>query len=130
MSKVKIQTLTPIHIGSGEFLKNNSDFVEYKDGGDSYISIIDPKKILDLIGVEHINDWVNLIERKGDTKEYVARMGKNATPNNYALRTLANYASSVKKEDTLKECIHDGMGRAYIPGVSSGFREAYFIIKL
>lgn len=118
MNKVKIQTLTPIHIGSGEFLKNNSDFVEYKDGGDSYISIIDPKKILDLIGVEHINDWVNLIERKGDTKEYVARMGKNATPNNYALRTLANYASSVKKEDTLKECIHDGMGRAYIPGSS------------
>ena len=49
MNKVKIQTLTPIHIGSGEFLKNNSDFVEYKDGGDSYISIIDPKKILDLI---------------------------------------------------------------------------------
>ena len=118
MNRVKIQVLTPIHIGSGEFLKNNSDFVEYKDGGDSYISIIDPKKILELIGVEHINDWVNLIERKGDTKEYVAKIGKNAAPKSYALRTITNFASSVKKEETLKECIHDGMGRAYIPGSS------------
>ena len=71
MSKVKIQTLTPVHIGSGEFLKNNSDFVVYKEGNDSFISIISPKKILELIGIDHINDWVNLIERKGDTKEYV-----------------------------------------------------------
>ena len=118
MSKVKIQTLTPVHIGSGELLKNNSDFVVHKEGEDSYITIIDPKKILELIGIEHINDWVNLIERKGDTKEYVSKIAKNATPRSYALRTLANYASSIKKDDTLKECIHDGMGKAYIPGSS------------
>lgn len=118
MSKVKIQTLTPVHIGSGEFLKNNSDFVVHKEGNDSFISIISPKKILDLIGVDHINDWVSLIERKGDTKEYVSKIAKNATPRSYAVRTLANYASSIKKDDTLKECIHDGMGRAYIPGSS------------
>lgn len=118
MSKVKIQTLTPVHIGSGEFLKNNSDFVVHKEGEDSYITIIDPKKILELIGIEHVNDWVSLIERKGDTKEYVSKIAKNATPRSYALRTLANYASSIKKDDTLKECIHDGMGKAYIPGSS------------
>lgn len=118
MSRVKIQTLTPVHIGSGDFLKNNSDFVEYKEGGDSYISIVDPKKMLDIIGVEHINDWISLIERQGDTKEYVAKMGKNASPRSYALRTLTNYAQSIKREDTLKECIHDGMGMPYIPGSS------------
>lgn len=118
MSKVKIQTLTPVHIGSGEFLKNNSDFVVHKEGEHSYISIIDPKKILELIGIEHINDWVSLIERKGDTKEYVSKIAKNTNPRSYAVRTLANYASSIKKDDTLKECIHDGMGKAYIPGSS------------
>ena len=117
MSKVKIQTLTPIHIGSGNFLKNNSDFVEYKEGEDSYLSVIDPKKILDLIGLEHINDWVNLIERQGDTKDFVARMCRNAHPRSYALRTITNFAS-VRREDTLKECLHDGMGKPYIPGSS------------
>ena len=118
MSKVKIQTLTPIHIGSGEFLKNNSDFVEYKDGEDSYICIIDPKKILDIIGIEHINDWVELIERNGDTKEYVSKLGRNATPDTYASRIVDNYANSLKQGETLKECIHDGMGKPYIPGSS------------
>ena len=117
MSKVKIQTLTPVHIGSGDFLKNNSDFVEYKEGEDSYLSVIDPKKILSLIGVEHINDWVSLIERQGDTKLFVAKMGKNSHPRSYALRTITNF-STVRKEDTLKECLHDGMGKPYIPGSS------------
>lgn len=118
MSKVKIETLTHVHIGSGEFLKNNSDFVEYRKGNDSYISIIDPKKFLDLIGVDHINDWVNLIERNGNIKDYVARLGKNVSPDVYGTRVLANYALQVNRNDTLKECIHDGMGRAYIPGSS------------
>lgn len=117
MNKVKIQTLTPIHIGSGNFLRNNSDFVQYHDGEDSYIYVIDPKKILNLIGVEHLDDWVRQIERNEDTKEFVKRMGHNATPDKYAVRTLMNYAQ-VHPNDTLKECMHDGMGRAYIPGSS------------
>ncbi len=114
MSKVRIQTLTPIHIGSGEFLKNNSDFVEYKDGKDSYICIISPRKVLDLIGMEHVNDWVTLIERNGDIKEYIS----NATPDAYAQRLLSNYAHTIKRNETLKECIHNGMGYPYIPGSS------------
>ena len=117
MSKVKIQTLTPIHIGSGNFLKNNSDFVEYKEGEDSYLSVIDPKKILDLIGLERINDWISVIERQGDTKDFMTRMCRNAHPRSYSLRTITNFAS-VRREDTLKECLHDGMGKPYIPGSS------------
>lgn len=117
MNKVKIQTLTPVHIGSGNFLRNNSDFVQHHDGEDSYIYVIDPKKILDLIGAERLDDWVRQIERNEDTKEFVNRMGHNATPDKYALRTLMNYAQ-VHPNDTLKECMHDGMGRAYIPGSS------------
>lgn len=118
MSKVKIETLTPIHIGSGNFLRNNSDFVQHHDGKDSYIYVIDPKKILSLIGIEHLDDWVRLIERNGDTKDFVQKMGHNATPEKYALRTLVNYAHPVRQNDTLKECMHDGLGRAYIPGSS------------
>lgn len=118
MSKVRIQTLTPIHIGSGEFLKNNSDFVEYKEGEESYICVINLQKVLELIGVERINDWVALIERNGNIKEFISKLGKNATPIAYAQRTLCNYAHSLKREDTLKECIHNGMGHPYIPGSS------------
>ena len=102
MSKVKIETLTPVHIGSGNFLRNNSDFVQHNDGEDSYIYVIDPKKILNLIGIDHLDDWVRLIEQNGDTKDFVQRIGHNATPEKYALRTLVNYAHSVRLNDTLK----------------------------
>lgn len=117
MSEVRITTLTPVHVGSGEFLKNNTDFVEFNDGSGSCLSVIDPKKILEIIGVDNVEYWVNLIERNGDTKDFVAKFGRNATPDKYALRVINNYAS-VNPNDTLKECIHDGLGRAYIPGSS------------
>lgn len=117
MSKVKIQTITPVHIGSGNFLRHNSDFVVWSEDGESYIGIIDPKKMLSIIGVEHLNDWVMLIERNGDTKEFMKNKGGCSTPEEYAQRIIYNSAH-VKPNDTLKECIHDGMGRAYIPGSS------------
>ncbi len=118
MKIIKIRTLTPVHIGSGEYLKNNLDFVQYKDGEDSYLSILDLNKILSFIGVERIDDWVNLIAQKGDMVEYMAKLGRNIKPRAYAVRILKNHAQSLNNEESLKECIHDGLGRAYIPGSS------------
>lgn len=118
MSKVKIHTLTPIHIGSGQFLRNKSEFVEYKDNNGLHISVVDPKKILDIIGIENLNDWVSQIERGEDVKSYIAKLGRNATPDQYALRILKSLAGQIGNNDTLKECIHDGTGKPYIPGSS------------
>lgn len=118
MSKVKVHTLTPIHIGSGQFLKNNSEFVGYKDSRGLHISVVDPKKILDIIGIEKINDWVSQIERGQDVKSFISNLGNNVSPDKYALRILKNLAGQIGNNDTLKECIHDGIGKAYIPGSS------------
>lgn len=118
MSLVEITTLTPIHIGNGNFLQNNTDFVEYKTDNDSYLSIIDPKKVLAFTGIEHIADWVLAIENKRDITEWVRQYNKHAHPRNYAKRTITNYAHQIKSTDTLKECIHNGMGNPYIPGSS------------
>lgn len=118
MSLVKITTLTPIHIGNGNFLQNNTDFVAYKSANDSYFSIIDPQKVLDLIGIEHIADWVLAIENKRNVIELVKQYDKYAHPRNYAKRIITNYAHGIKSPDTLKECIHNGMGNPYIPGSS------------
>lgn len=117
MSKVKIQTITPVHVGSGNFLRHNSDFVTWSENGDSYIGIIDPRKMLAIIGQEHLDDWVLLIERNGDTKEFMRSKGGCSNPEDYVQRIIYNSAK-VNPNDTLKECIHDGLGRAYIPGSS------------
>ena len=118
MSKVRIQTLTPIHIGSGEFLRNNVDFVEYQEGNKSYIGIIDPKKILELIGVEHIDAWMTAIEKRENIQDFVSRKNEHARPLDYISRKLENKVVSIKEGDTLKICIHDGLGKPYIPGSS------------
>lgn len=112
MSRIKIETITPVHIGSGNMLKNNNDFV-VENG---YIHIIDPAKILQLIGEENLNSWVNNIESGGSQKEYVERKA-GATPDEYSLRKIKSFCD-VKEGDTLKECMHNGMGLPYIPGSS------------
>ena len=117
MSKVKVQTITPVHVGSGNFLRHNSDFVTWNEDGESFIGIIDPQKMLSIIGLENLDDWVRLIERNGDTKEFMKTKGGCANPERYVKRIIFNSAK-VNPNDTLKECIHDGMGRAYIPGSS------------
>ena len=117
MSKVKVQTITPVHVGSGNFLRHNSDFVTWNEDGESFIGIIDPKKMLSIIGMENLDDWVCLIERNGDTKEFMKAKGGCTNPEKYVKRIIFNSAK-VNPNDTLKECIHDGMGRAYIPGSS------------
>ena len=51
MSRVKVTTIRSVHIGNGIFLQNNSDFVIDNDN----IFIINPKKVLDIIGVERLD---------------------------------------------------------------------------
>lgn len=118
MSKIKIEVLSPVHIGSGNLLQNNTDFVTYSDGDDNYISIVDDRKILELIGVDHLNDWLLSIEKKDNTMKLIKRFAPNSKVDDFSKRKLFNYAYGVSPNDTLKECIHNGLGQPYIPGSS------------
>ncbi|WP_337940467.1 type III-A CRISPR-associated RAMP protein Csm5 [Parabacteroides sp.] len=118
MSQITIETLTPVHIGNGNFLQNNADYVVYREDEDSFIAVMDPQKILALVGEEHLDDWLLSIENPDDNiQRFVRRHNKKATPEDYALRIITNFAE-VKASDTLKECLHNGMGVYYIPGSS------------
>lgn len=118
MSEIKIEILSPVHIGSGNMLQNNTDFVTTNNGVDDYIRVVDDRKVLELIGVEHLDDWMLSIERKDNTKEFVKRFAPNSKVADYSKRRLIDYSSGVNKQDTLKECIHNGFGLPYIPGSS------------
>lgn len=120
MSKIQIETLTPVHIGSGTLLQYNTDFVTVRADGkeNKRIRIIDDRKIMNLIGHEHLNDWVLSIERKENTKDLVKRFAPESKVADYSKRRINNYADEIKSTDTLKECIHNGLGYAYIPGSS------------
>ncbi len=117
MNKIQIQTLTPVHIGSGNMLQNNTDFVVQHEGRDRFIYRVDDRKILDLIGEEHLDHWVASIERKEPTVELVKRFAPKASLKDYTTERIACFAK-VGPNDTLKEIIHDGRGKPYIPGSS------------
>ncbi len=118
MSEIKIETLSPIHIGSGNLLQNNTDFVVLKDGEETNIYVTEETKILDLIGSENIDNWLLSIERKESTEELVKRYAPNSSPTDYSQRQIYCYALNIKADETLKETIHNGQGLPYIPGSS------------
>lgn len=117
MSTIKLTTLTPVHVGSGNLLQYNTDFITFRQADDDFIGVIDDKQVLRLIGEEHINDWVLSIERKENTCDFVRRYAPQSKLGDYIKRTAFLY-HSINKNDTLKECMHDGMGKPYIPGSS------------
>jgi CRISPR type III-A-associated RAMP protein Csm5 len=120
MSKVKIETLTPVHVGSGNLLYYNSDFIEEKIDDEVYLVVISEDKIGKLLGntgEQFINIWLETIARKGDIREFIAKFYSDVKPDDYAKRKILSFAS-INTNDTLKEIIHNGMGLPYIPGSS------------
>lgn len=114
---VKIETLTSVHIGSGEVLQLGSDIVKGKMGDDYVLAVVSPEKVLNLIGEEHLQDWVVAIERKESTGNVVKRYAPKAKIEDYAKRIVKD-RSEVHEGNTLKEHIHNGQGKPYIPGSS------------
>ena len=118
MSNIQLTTLTPVHVGSGELLQYNADFVEDKDGSDSYIYVVEPAKILQLIGMENIDRWISIIENAGNTKEFVQKFSPIKSPEAFSSRKILNFAKKIQKGQILNETIHNGFGFPYIPGSS------------
>src|SRR5690554_4838026 len=118
MNKVKIETITPVHIGSGNVLQNETDFIVTKEGRDNFIHIIDERKILEIIGEEHLYNWLLSIENKESTLDLVKRYASTVEVQDFSLQKITCFAYNIRSEDTVKEIIHNGLGLPYIPGSS------------
>lgn len=117
MSEIKIETLTAVHVGSGETLQFGTDFLPCTYKGDHVISVVEPRKVLNLIGEANVHKWVASIERKETTSSVVEQFAPKAQLLDYAKRIIMEW-SETKSTDTLKEHIHNGQGKPYIPGSS------------
>lgn len=119
MSKIKIETITNVHIGSGKIFYLNNDFCVATDyEGYQVFGIIEPRRILNLIGTEHLSSWIRIIEQKRPIFGLIKQYQPRATVEEYTSRTIDLSPSCDISMNTLKECIHDGLGRLYIPGSS------------
>lgn len=116
MSKIEIKTLTPIHIGSGRELSNNTEFLYFND--QKLFAVVDEHKILDIIGEENINQWANIISENGSLLEYLLQRKRLLEPNHIAQRMVKAQKGQFSQFKTLKEQLHDGRALPYIPGSS------------
>ncbi len=121
MPKVKIETLTPVHIGSGNDLSEDTEFLFFdKKNEDSenekIIAVIDEDKVLKIIKEENIGVWVNIIQRQSGLKDYLKQRNKGKlSATEIKKRIIGVYGEKTK---TLKEQLHDGRQKPYIPGSS------------
>lgn len=117
-NNIRITNLTQVHIGSGETLQKDMDFIVRRNGEYSDIYIIDPDRVGEIIGTDQrvLSQWIASIE-KGDTNSFFDLFLKRSKPADYSKRCIPNYAGD-RRSMTLKEFIHDGTGKPYIPGSS------------
>lgn len=117
MSKMKLETITALHIGSGDMLQKDSDFVFGKDAEEqSVVYVINPRKVLALIGEENVDAWTVAIENGRSTEDIVKLYAPKATITDYSLHIIDMKMSRPAQQ--IKEFIRDGFDRPYIPGSS------------
>lgn len=121
--KVNIEIITPVHIGSGIYLQYGNDFTiqKVKDGEEEYyeLCVVDLKKVLTLIGENNISNWVCAIDKGDAIDKIVSRYAPRSSKEDYARRIDDLYSSGkLSPNTTLKEQLHNGFGKPYIPGSS------------
>jgi len=115
MNNITIETLTPVHIGSGRTLMKNMDFFHFPNIGNRPIAIIDEKKILELIGKSNLPQWMQCIEKRQDLRQQFQVL-KNIEPSQIAKRIIPLSENPNKYE--LYEHIHNASAKPYLPGSS------------
>lgn len=115
MSDIKIETLSPIHIGNGSFLQEGNDY--FSD--DDYIYVLNVDKLGTIIGedLKSIQLWSDAI-MNGDVVSFLKNRLEGYQYKDLSKRQIKRIDCINKEQSTLKECMHDGLGKPYIPGSS------------
>lgn len=115
MSNIKIETLSQIHIGNGSFLQKGNDFIV----DDDYIHVLSFDKLGAIIGTKQatIQQWIKSINN-GEVESFVKGQIQGYPYQEFTKRRIKCHTSFNNSQNSLKECMHDGFGRPYIPGSS------------
>ena len=121
--RINIETLTPVHVGSGRKLMANSEFiirpVRSKETGEAIkkIGIIDEEKVLNIIGSDRIDEWINVIDKNGDLINLLKDAKADVGIKDFALRTILLEKKEQGSENFLKEQLFTS-NMPLIPGSS------------
>lgn len=110
--KCRLTTITPCHVGSGNILNRNVDFVS--DG--EYLGIIDPQKIFSIVGEQGIAGWCSAIDRRENILKYLKGIRPNVKISDVSSRLLEIQSANENVTGLREQII--SLGTPYIPGSS------------
>lgn len=110
--QIKIQTLTPTHIGSGREIQGGFEYVYFPQ--ERKVGVLDPEKVLGFIGDENLSQWVSSIEKGESLLERLPQL-KNRTSQDLAARSIPCAQATTKP---IREQIRTGSDVALLPGSS------------
>ncbi len=131
MKKITVETLTPVHIGSGRMISGNAEYLYFP--AENVLVLVDEVKILKLIGKEQLDIWVQYIEEPTESfLDYLYQRKPDLRPPDVAKRIIPLRGRIPKFHQTLREQMHDGFSRPYIPGSSlkGAIRTALFTSEI
>lgn len=113
-----IKTLTPVHVGSGNDLLADFDFINL----DGKVVILDERKILQHIGEANMHQWLNTLDQGTGMYQLLSSGGKVPTADGVGKRALTCNANKMPttgegRNVTVKEQIST-LQRPYFPGSS------------
>lgn len=114
---VLVETLTPLHIGSGQLLQGNTEYLYFAN--ERTVAVVDEHKVLAIIGDENLDKWVDIIGRGDDLLDYVAKRKPGVKPTDTSRRVLSVVGKrSPGGNQTIREQIFSGNGQPMLPGSS------------
>lgn len=118
--KIKLQTLTPVHIGNGEILKENFDYIKTKDENGIYITPINHNKLFKCLnekGQNVVLQYTSTLQSGESIKSFIDELPDNKKESCYD-RYIWLDTKQQNLAQELREQIYDGFGKPYIPGSS------------
>ncbi len=118
MNYILIETVTPLHIGSGRTLQSNTEYLYFEES--KTVSIIDERKVLSIIGEEYIEQWVNIIEKGSSLLAYLKKRIPDILPGQTDKRLLkVNGTTNPSLGNSgVREHLFSGNGQALLAGSS------------
>lgn len=128
---IHIETLSPLHIGSGRELLANYEYLYF--GKQATVILAKEEKIMEIFGKEDIGEWLDIIEKKGDLLKALFSRTDSLNLNELAHRKIAIKGDSKPdNSQNIKEQLFNGMGKPLVPGSSlkGAIRTAVFAANL
>ena len=113
VNKIKITTLTPVHIGSGNKFPMNIEVIYDSER----LGVLSPEKVVEKIGAENISKWTAVIENKENVWNFLQRFGVNSI-DEVSKRSLDVYGENISNKKDLKEQLMSVRGHPLLPGSS------------